>query len=157
MQSQTPLQYEISSVIPGVSQDLVWDRINTWGGVNYELGPLVKMSVPSAYPRVSDIPADGECHFTSSILLFGFIPIDAHKFGLRAVDPPNYFDECSENRMMSCWTHKRTITAVDGGVLVTDQCGIEPRFAILGGLLLTVYQFIFRRRHRRLAKFFANQ
>ena len=150
-------RFEISSFIKGVSPEVVWDRINTWEGVNYELAPLVQMSVPSEYPRVSDVPADGKYYFSSRVLLLGILPIDSHKFGLRAVDPPNYFDERSENKMMRFWTHKRTVSAVNNGVLVTDHCGFEPRLAVLGGLLLRVYRYIFSARHRRLTSFFECQ
>ena len=59
--------YQYSSSLVGVSPQQVWDRISSWEGVNYELGPLVKMSVPSVYAQLIDIPADGECHFTSKI------------------------------------------------------------------------------------------
>ena len=91
------------------------------------------MSVPSEYPRVSDVPADGKYYFSSRVFLLGILPIDSHKFGLRAVDPPNYFDERSENKMMRFWKPKRTVSAVNNGVLVTDHCGFEPRLAVLGG------------------------
>ncbi len=148
-------RYEMASTIEGVSVEDVWDRVNTWEGVNYELGPLVKMSVPSKYPRVSDVPADGQCHFASKILLLGILPIDSHNFALRAIDPPNYFDERSENRMMRLWTHKRTVTTVGKGVLVTDHCGFEPRLAFLGRMLFWVYNRVFRARHQRLTRFFS--
>ncbi|MEM1436581.1 MAG: hypothetical protein AAGG11_21200 [Pseudomonadota bacterium] len=148
--------YEMSSTIPGVSAKRVWDRIGTWEGVNDELGPLVQMFVPAEYPRVGDIPADGRYHFASKILLLGVLPIDSHQFGLRAIEPPRYFDERSENRMMRRWSHRRTVTATEDGARVTDQCSFEPRSALLGGLLLWIYRFIFRRRHRRLVRYFAN-
>ncbi len=149
-------RYEMSSTLQGVSVDRVWNRVNSWEGVNDELGPLVQMSVPHQYPQVSDIPADGECHFSSKVLLLGVIPIDVHSFSLRDIEPPHFFDECSENKMMRVWEHKRTVMPVEGGVTVTDYCGFEPRIAILGGLLLSVYRFIFRTRHRRLRKHFAD-
>ncbi len=148
-------EYTFSSILPGVSATQVWERISSWEGVNYELGPLVQLSVPSQYPRVSDIPADGHNHFNSKVLLLGFLPIDIHRFALRAIDPPNLFDERSSNGLMRVWAHKRTLTPVEGGVEVTDNCGFEPRLGLLGGLLLITYRYIFRRRHRRLVRYFA--
>ena len=150
-------EYEMSSLLEGVSVEEVWSRVSTWEGVNYELGPLVQMSVPEEYPRVSDIPADGKVHFTSQVCLFGVIPVDSHRFGLRAIDPPHYFDERSENRMMRVWCHKRTISEMDGSVIVTDQCGFEPRLPILGRVILGVYRLVFRIRHRRLTRYFGQR
>ncbi len=149
--------FEISTVIVGVDIEAVWDRVETWQGVNYELSPLVRMTAPAAYPRVSDIPADGEIHFTSYILLFGVLPIDAHRFALRAREAPFYFDERSHNSLIKVWTHRRSLEAVEGGVRVTDHCTIKPRLYLTGGLLGFIYRQIFRHRHRRLKRYFARR
>ena len=147
--------YRFESVLPGMSAQDVWNRVSAWEGVNYELGPLVEMTFPSTYSHLLEIPADGESHFTSKILLFGFLPIDAHKFALRAISPPNYFDESSSNNMMRVWTHKRVVAQTPEGVKVTDECTFEPRFRLTGGLLLFVYKSIFAHRHARLKKYFS--
>ncbi len=149
--------FEMSTVIQQADIQDVWNRIETWEGVNYELAPLVRMTVPANFPKVSDIPADGKIHFVSYILLFGFLPIDAHKFGLRAVEAPHFFDERSHNFMMKVWTHKRTVASAGKSVVVTDTCSLTPRLPLSGGLLTFVYRQVFRWRHRRLARYFASR
>ena len=148
--------YQLSSTIYGVALEDVWNRIETWDGVNYELGPFVRMSVPSQYSRVSDVPADGIYHFAAKIILLGFLPVDRHKFGLAEINPPHYFDEKSQNTFMSSWRHKRTLRAVGDEVVLTDECSFEPRWNGMGRLLLLIYQFIFRRRHDRLGCYFGS-
>lgn len=157
MNSQTTLSYEVSSELAGVAVQEVWEQINTWAGVNYELGPWVRMTHPDQIQRVTDVAPDGAVHFSSRILALGLLPIDTHHFGLRDIKPPEFFDEASYSGMMQVWCHRRTLTPTQHGVRVTDQCHFTPRFALLGGLLRWVYLQIFRRRHRRLTKFFANR
>ena len=146
--------FEVSSTINDVEIDEVWNRIETWDGVNFELGPLIRMSAPADYPRVSDIPPDGIVHFTSYILLFGFLPIDAHRFGLVAVEAPYLFDERSSNNMMRVWTHRRHLETVPDGVKVTDHCTVQARWFMPGALMTWIYRQIFKRRHRRLVRYF---
>lgn len=149
--------FEASSVIKEVSMDEVWDRIETWDGVNHELGPWVHMSFPPEYARVSEIPADGECHFVSVVSFFGFLPFDQHRVTFVGMEKGRFFDERSSNFMMKVWTHKRTLSQVSGGVRVTDQCTIQARLPLTGGLVAFLYRQVFKRRHRRLARYFAER
>ena len=147
----------MSSTLQNESAETVWARISSWEGVNYELGPLVQMSVPAEFPHLIDIPADGVSHFTSRILFLGWLPIDQHHFGLKEIKPPHFFDERSENRMMRVWTHKRTVSSMHTGVVVTDECSFEPRLGWLGPLLLGMYKLVFTIRHKRLRSYFQNR
>ena len=149
--------FEVSSVIKDADIEEVWDRVETWTGVNYELGPLLRMTIPKDYPRVSDIPADGNVHFTSYIMVLGILPIDAHRLSLQSIDPPHFFDERSSNFMMRVWTHRRTLEAVDDGVRVTDRCTMQPRAIFPSGLMAFVFHQVFKRRHRRLVRYYARK
>ena len=145
-----PRRFEESSRLEGASQAEIWKRVTSWEGVNHELGPLFKMSHPARFPTAADVPADGESHMTSILLLFGVIPFDAHRLAFRGLVAPEFFDECSSNGLMKTWLHHRSVTPVEGGVVVRDRCGVVPRIPGTGALLERIYRAVFRRRHRRL-------
>ncbi len=147
-------QLEYSTVLPGRTVSQVWQRVGSWEGVNHELGPLFRMTFPRAFSQISDIPADGNSHFVSTILLFGFIPFDRHRFSLIEIDVPNYFSERSSNFTMSLWSHRRTLIETEDGVTVNDVCHFVPRVSLMGRVLRAVYAAVFRRRHKRLARYF---
>ncbi len=148
-------EFELSCLVRNKTLTEVWQRVESWEGVNAELGPWIKMTAPDRFPTVSTIPADGVSHFTSYFLLLGVLPIDAHRLAMLVVDPPNTFHEQSSNLMISRWTHIRRLQETDEGVQVTDYCEIQPRLRLTGRLLHAVYLQVFRRRHRRLVRFFA--
>jgi ligand-binding SRPBCC domain-containing protein len=149
------LAFEYSCLLPGVAREQVWRRVGSWEGVNAELHPWFRMTFPPRFSRIEDIPADGQHHFTSTILLLGILPFDRHRFSLLGLDENHFFDERSSNFTVSVWKHKRMLEAEDGGVRVTDSCAFTPRISLMGKPLLAVYGAIFRRRHRRLAAYFA--
>lgn len=149
--------FETASFLPSVSVEEVWDKVGHFDAVNYELSPVFKMTFPQEFQRLSDIPADGESHFTSTILLFGLLPIDRHRVSFLPQGAPYGFNELSSNFNMRRWTHRRTLTAREGGVILTDACSLEPRVPLFGGLLHAVFSAVFRHRHRRLRRVFSGR
>lgn len=148
-------QFTTTTFIPNVSREDVWARISSWQGVNAELSPEFKMTFPAQFKNLEDVPADGIVHFTSTILLFGFLPVDRHNLSIIALKAPDHFDERSSNFAMKVWTHKRSLFAHDGGVTVTDECAFVPRIGLVGPLLHGIFAGVFKRRHQRLKRFFA--
>lgn len=140
--------FDRSTFLPGAALEEVWRAVSSWEGVNAELAP-VRMSHPSAYGNLESIPADGRSHMTSTLTVFG-LPFDRHRFALHACVPGSHFHEESSNFLLRRWVHRRTLEARDGGVQVTDHCELEPRLALLGGLLRASYEGVFDRRHARL-------
>ena len=124
--------------------------------VNYELGPLVRMTAPAAWRErpIVDWPS-GERLFVSWILLFGFLPIDRHVFGLEEVWPERGFSEVSTSTSQRSWRHVREVVALpDGrGCRVTDRIDFQPRLP-LGAAVLPIYRAVFAWRHRRLRRRF---
>ncbi len=149
--------FAFRSRLPGTTQDEVWRRISSWAGVNDELAPLVKMSHPASMPNIDDVPADGTSHFTSTLLLFGLIPFDAHRVAFREMRPPHVFDECSSSLVMRRWSHRRSLEELGDAVEVCDEVGFECRLPGLGALLEPVYRAVFAGRHRRLRRHFASR
>ncbi len=148
-------QFEVRSLLKGKEIEEVWEQVGTWSGVNMELGPLLKMEAPAKFEELSAIPADGQSHFSLPIRLFGFIPFDMHKFAFVSFDAPHGFHERSSNLNTSEWIHKRSLRQADDGVEVIDECTLVPRLGFLGPLTKAVFEWIFRRRHRRLRASFS--
>jgi ligand-binding SRPBCC domain-containing protein len=145
--SKTPASFRITSRLEA-AQDLVWSRVTTPEGVNGELMPIVRMTVPRGID-LADVRV-GERVGRCWILLFGLIPIDWDDLTLERLDPPAGFLERSSMLTNSLWEHERTIEPVPGGCTVTDRIAFEPRLPIPGRLFLPVYRMVFRHRHRRL-------
>jgi hypothetical protein len=78
--------------IVAASPEAVWERVSTFEGVNDELRPLLRMTVP-ARVRALD-PSEvvlGERIFRSWVLLFGVLPIDFDYLTLFALEPGRGF------------------------------------------------------------------
>ena len=119
--------------------------------VNAELGPIVKMTAPSAWAGRPILEWTAERQlFSSWILLFGLLPVDRHHFRLQEILPGEGFLEDSSSFTNRHWRHERRVTSIDGGCRVTDRLEFECRVPLLGVLLGPIYHAVFRWRHRRL-------
>lgn len=149
-----PFTFSIHSKINTDKQTL-WQHITQMKNVNYELMPIVRMTYPADKTSLSgvDVPLQTTL-FTSTILLFGFIPIDLHHLALDKVIEGEAFYENSTTLTHQYWKHTRTLTAVDGGTLVKDEVSFQPRIGFLGYIFLPIYKQVFKHRHRRLVKLF---
>jgi hypothetical protein len=129
-------------------------------GVNDELRPLVRMTVPRRARGLSlqDAPL-GERAFHSVILAGGIVPVDVHALTLVRIDadgPSFGFLERSSSLAQRFWDHERTI-APDGagGSVVRDDVWFSPRVRRLDPLLARVVRHVFEHRHRRLERRFS--
>jgi len=134
----------------------VWQRVTTPEGVNGELMPIVRMTLPRGVKRLDldSVPVGkpiGRCW----ILLFGLVPIDWDDLVLERLDPPSGFLERSTMLSMRTWEHERTLEPTpDGGCVVRDRVRFEPRLPVPARALLPLYKTVFRHRHRRLRRHF---
>src|SRR3546814_8382116 len=93
----------------------VWLHATQMRGVNAELSPLVRMSVPQAYACLTlrDAP-QGSLLFKSWLLLFGILPFDHH--ALRIEKLWDYgFQEDSSSWLQRRWRHKRFTELMPNG------------------------------------------
>ena len=136
-------------ILPVAPEQLI-KELFTMSGVNYELGPIIKMSAPEewALKPITKWPVNQEL-FTSTISLFGFIPIDRHRFKLLSISSAG-FTESSSSLFNVVWAHERTITKNGSGAIVKDSVGYKSKIGSLSFLSMPVYRFIFNHRHRRL-------
>jgi hypothetical protein len=120
-------------------------------GVNDELWPVVRMTVP----RGGDTTLRTGDLGRSWILLGGLLPIDYDDLHLAGIDPGSGFSERSVLGSAREWQHDRTLLPLPGGgCRVVDRIGFVPRIAVLGGLQELAFEATFRWRHRRLRRHF---
>jgi hypothetical protein len=129
----------------------VWEAATSAAGVNYELWPVVRMTVPGG----SDLVLREGPLGRSWILLGGLLPIDYDDLFLASVEPGRGFSERSVMGSARSWHHDRTLMPLEGGgCRVVDEIAFEPRVAPFGGLMALAFEATFRWRHRRLRRRF---
>jgi hypothetical protein len=124
--------------------EAVWNSVSTMRGVNAELWPMVRMTVPEGMEDVSisAMPL-GQPAFKSRILILGFIPFDVHELTLLRVKPEREFYEHSRSLVMRDWIHERTIQPKMTGCEIVDQIRFTPKIAALGYLLFIPFRIVF--------------
>jgi hypothetical protein len=134
----------------------VWAHATQMEGVNWELSPYVRMTVPRRANgmTIGDAPL-GVVAFRSVLLAFRVLPFDLHALQLDAVTPPTGFVEESTSLVQRRWRHERTITPTgDHACEVVDTVTVEPRVSFMDALAAIVVRFLFRHRHQRLRRRF---
>jgi ligand-binding SRPBCC domain-containing protein len=143
------------STAVGAGPDTVWERVSTPEGINHELGPWLRMTVPARFRALDaeTVPV-GERLFRSWILLFGVIPVDYDDLTIVRLEPGRGFLERSRLASARVWEHERTLEAAAGGCRVTDRIAFVPRVPGAGRAQRALLRAVFRRRHRRLVRHF---
>lgn len=148
-----------------LAADRVWARVVTEEGINDELAPLLRMTMPPRLrgrdlDQVLDevLAGDGELG-RSWILLFGVLPVDYDDLCIVELEPGRRFLERSRTLAFAVWQHQRSIEPIGAGSCrVTDQLGFELRAAVArvpgaARLALAIVGALFSHRHRRLQRF----
>jgi len=144
---------EIESVLPATT-DVVWARVSTPEGINDELKPVLRMTVPRHLRTIDvDTIPIGRKAFRSWVLLFGFIPFDYDDLTIVRLDPGRGFLERSTMLSQRMWEHERMLEAVPEGTKVTDRLRFQPRFPP-AHMHRAIVARIFRHRHQRLRRYF---
>ena len=146
-----------SSLLP-ISAERMWERATTPAGVNAELRPLLRMTMPRGLggTRIDEFPV-GAPAGRSWILLGGVLPVDFDDLCLVEVEPPRRFLERSRTLTFAIWEHERVIEPDEDGCRVTDRLGFElrplpARLPGMAALAAWVVGALFTHRHRRLRK-----
>ena len=123
-------------------------------GVNDELWPLAKMTVPVPLdPHAPPEQVVGH-DLRSWMLALGFAPVDRRIMQIEVFEEGR-FRERSTSWMQGRWCHERTAVVAEGGsTVLTDTLVIEPRGRLMGAFLKPAITLTFRRRHRRLRRHF---
>jgi ligand-binding SRPBCC domain-containing protein len=130
---------------------IVWSEVTTAAGVNHELMPLLRMTVPRgrADLSIADV-TDGEPLGRSWLLLFGLLPFDYDDLVIERIEPGRAFYERSTMLSQRRWEHDRTVEPAGAGCMVTDSIRFEPRLGLPARLFRPLLLAVFRHRHRRL-------
>lgn len=147
-----PAEVSVSSELDE-APDRVWARATSPEGINHELKPLMRMTIPDglADGLNSDRIELGKSLGRSWVLLFGVLPFDYDDITLVRLDPGRGFLEQSKLLSQRSWEHERTVEPNgSGGCVITDRVAWEPRLGLPGRPLRPLFRAIFRHRHRRL-------
>lgn len=142
----------------GAGPDAVWERAMSAAGINDELRPLLRMTVPRGLESL-DLHrlAPGRVG-RSWILLFGLLPFDYDDIRLERNEPQRGFLERSTMLSQRLWEHERTIEPLgERGCTLVDRVAWEPRPPLPGRLLRPLILAVFRHRHRRLRRRFGGE
>jgi hypothetical protein len=133
----------------------VYERVMSAAGINFEMAPLLRMTVPRGLGDLDLAGVEPGRLGRSWILLFGLVPVDYDDLGLERIDPGRGFLERSTMLSQRLWEHERTIEPLpSGGCILTDRIAWEPRLPLPGRLLRPLFGAFFRHRHRRLRSHF---
>jgi ligand-binding SRPBCC domain-containing protein len=146
-----PATITVTSRVPADARR-VWAHARTMAGVNAELVPFVRMTVPKKARglTIDDAPL-GEVAARCVLLALGVVPFDRHDLRLAAVAPGRGFEERSTSLLQRRWDHDRTLTPDGADTIVVDRVTFAPR---VGGARLAapLVKALFEHRHRRLRR-----
>ncbi len=135
----------------------VWSAALSEEGINFELGPWLRMTMPKAIEpgmTIDDAPL-GEKLGRSWILLRGLVPVDYDDLCLVERGPGMRFLERSQLGSARRWQHEREVVAIGEGTCeISDRLELELRapLRMLGatGLAERIVRSLFTHRHGRL-------
>jgi hypothetical protein len=135
------------------SAEAVWARAIDPAGINDELRPLMRMTVPQGAEDFGLDELEPGHIGRSWIFYLGFLPLDYDDLNIVRVEPGRSFLERSSMLSMRLWEHERTLDPEgESGCQVTDRLAWEPRLPLPGALLRPLIRTIFHHRHRRLRR-----
>lgn len=135
--------------------EAIWARAIDPDGINYELWPLMRMTVPKGAEDFGFDDLEPGHIGRSWVFLFGLIPFDYDDLTIVRVEPGRGFLERSTMLSMRLWEHERTLTPLgEGRCRVEDRLAWEPRMPLPGSLPQPLIRFVFNHRHGRLRRWF---
>jgi len=134
----------------------VWDRAVSEEGINHELAPILRMTMPPGLRGATiDTVEVGVELGRSWILLGGLLPVDYDDLKLVELEPGRRFLERSRTLAFGVWQHERTVEPAGDGCRVTDRLSFELKRGVrwipgAAALARSIVRSLFRHRHRRL-------
>ncbi|QEU90184.1 hypothetical protein [Streptomyces kanamyceticus] len=149
-----------STFLPGADRLQVWEAATRLDGINAELAPVMRMTVPRAMrgdrPSLADVPL-AEPLGRSWILLGRILPYDYDDVTIAEREEGHRFLEVSRMSSAHAWIHERTVDDRPGGAVLTDQLTylLKPHLRPITPLYRRTVEQLFAHRHRRVARRFA--
>ncbi len=137
----------------------VWASVASAEGINHELGPWLRMTVPAGVDSLDlDHLPTGQRLGRSWLLLGGVLPVDYDDLRLERLVPGEGFDERSTMLSARVWEHRRWLRDDGPGrCIVEDRVSFEPRVPGTSMLLRAIAGRVFAHRHDRLLARFGGQ
>ncbi len=147
--------FHIASTLDATA-DAVWSRVTTAEGVNHELAPWLRMTMPRSFAGLGSLALPLNTRlFRSWLLLGGVVPIDYDDLVLVSVKAGRGFHERSSMATARVWEHRRSLRDDGAGrCVLTDDVAFVPRFALTAPVLDAIVPRVFTHRHQRLRAFF---
>ena len=135
--------------------EVVWRHVTGMDGVNDEMRPLLRMTVPPGLRTtgIDQIPL-GRRAGRSWLLLFGVLPVDFDDLMITERGPGWRFREQSRMLTQSRWEHERRVQPAVGGCRIVDELAWQGRLAAFGAMYRLAVPVLFGHRHRRLRRRF---
>ena len=140
----------------------VWERAASEEGINDELRPILRMTMPAGLrgKTIDEVEVGVELG-RSWLLLGGLIPVDFDDLRIAELGPGMRFLERSRMLSFAVWQHERVVEDEGAGCRVTDRLGFELRRPLAwipgaAALARTIVGFLFSHRHRRLASYWSS-
>jgi hypothetical protein len=135
------------------SAEEVWARAITMEGVNDELAPWVRMTMPARARglTIESMPIGSEA-FVSTLLAGGVVPFDRHRLVVVELEEGRFLER-SSSWLHRLWEHERIVEPFADGCRVVDRVRVEPRLPV-ARMERAIVQRIFTARHRRLRERF---
>ncbi len=147
-----------------VPASVAWERAVTEEGINDELSPIMRMTMPAGLRgKTIDDVAVGAPLGRSWILLGRVLPVDYDDLCLVELEPGRRFLERSRTLTFAVWQHERVIEPQsEGACVVTDRLGFELKRAVAwipgaARLAEAIVRALFHHRHRRLGHHYAGR
>jgi ligand-binding SRPBCC domain-containing protein len=154
MARSRPAEFSVSSHVDAPPAK-VWERVITPAGINYEMRPWMRMTMPKRVESLSPETIElGKPIARSWILLLGVLPFDYDDITVVEMEPGRRFLERSKMLSQRSWEHERTVEPDGEGSRVTDRVRLEPRLGLPGAAVRPMIRTFFRHRHRRLVAWF---
>ena len=148
------IEYQRTSELTAAAE-VVWAHATSMAGVNAELRPWLRMTVPRGVDLRPQAIDSHQLAFHSWLLLGGIVPFDRHALGFEAMAPEQrWFHERSSSWLQREWVHRRSIEPTDGGCRLTDRIACTPRLRVAEPLTRWVVRAVFDHRHQRLRSLF---
>lgn len=150
------MQVQRTTELPAPAGE-VWARVTSIEGVNHELRPWMRMTVPRGAKGLSleDVELNRPVG-RSWVLALGVVPFDYDDVTLVERGPGMRFLERSPMGSMRLWQHERSVEPRgDAACAITDRLTFEPKVRAASRLARRIVERTFRHRHRRLARWFA--
>lgn len=139
----------------------LWDFVISPAGFAHELGPNLRMTVPTGFQgRPSDL-SDGQVVGSSTVLLFGWIPIERARITILEIAAPQRIRELHSTILFRQWQQHRSLSPLGPNrTLVVDTIAFSLRRPWSGipaseNLARHAWRNHIQARQRRLAQLFA--